>query len=100
MTTPRIVTIDADLEEIVPGFLENRKKDLIQIEEHIQSSSWSHIESIAHKLAGNAGSYGFNDLGEIGAALEEACQSNDINAIKDYCNQYKEYMDSLQVEYN
>lgn len=99
MKQQRIVTIDSDLEEIVPGFLENRKKDLLQIQEHLQSSSWAHIESIAHKLAGNAGSYGFNDLGEIGANLEDACQASDIEAIKLYCEQYRDYMESLQVEY-
>ncbi len=94
-----IVTIDSDLQEIIPSFLENRKKDLSKIEEYLQTSNWSHIESIAHKLAGNAGSYGFDELGHIGASLEQACQSNHVEAIRDYCQQYQHYMDHLEVKF-
>lgn len=99
MSPTIIVTIDADLEEIVPTFLENRKKDLIKIQQFISSSSWDSIESIAHKLAGNAGSYGFNDLGKIGADLEDACQAKDVDTIINYCDKYKIYMSNLQVEF-
>jgi len=94
-----IVTIDSELQEIVPSFLENRKKDLIQIKDFLANSKWDNIESIAHKLAGNAGSYGFNDLGNIGASLEDACKAGDVTAIHDYCAQYQNYMDNLQVEF-
>ena len=99
MTEIIIVQIDADLEDIVPSFLENRKKDLEQIEIFLKEKDWGHIESIAHKLAGNAGSYGFNELGEIGIKLEEACQQAQFEEIKKYCDQYYQYMDNVKVEY-
>lgn len=99
MSQITIVTIDSDLEEIVPSFLENRKKDLTQIKDFLAQSNWDNIESIAHKLAGNAGSYGFNELGHIGAALEDACKAGDVAAIHDYCAQYQSYMENLQVEF-
>jgi len=100
MSSKIIVTIDSDLKEIVPTFLENRNKDLIQIEDFLTQSNWESIESIAHKLAGNAGSYGFNELGEIGANLEEACKSANVTSIHDYCTKYQDYMENLQVEFN
>lgn len=94
-----IVTIDSDLEEIIPTFLANRQKDLTQIQGFINNSNWDCIESIAHKLAGNAGSYGLHELGKIGAALEDACKKKEMHAILDLCEQYKLYMTNLQIEF-
>ena len=99
MTERRIVFIDKDLKEIVPSFLDNRRKDLDLIATHLSNQEWTHIESIAHKLAGNAGSYGFNDLGKIGAQLEEACQEGNHEDATKLCAQYKDYMDNLKVEF-
>ncbi len=99
MSEERIVYIDEDLKEIIPSFLDNRQKDLTLIKEHLAAEQWSHIESIAHKLAGNAGSYGFEELGIIGAKLEESCQQGDVATIKQYCDQYNQYMNNLKVEY-
>jgi len=99
MSKEKIVFIDSDLKEIIPGFLENRKKDINQLDDLIQNEQWKQIESIAHKLAGNAGSYGFDELGEIGSQLESACQNRDVELIKQYCGAYNEFMNNLKVEY-
>lgn len=97
--TKNVVTIDIDLKEILPSFLENRKKDIGLIEEHLKNGNYDHIESIGHKLAGNAGSYGFADLGLIGVAIEEACQNKDYDKLNDLYEQYKSFMDNLEIEY-
>ncbi len=93
------VTIDADLEEIIPTFLQNRQKDIVSIAEALTSNDYATIESIAHKLAGNAGSYGLDDLGEIGSKLEAACQTNDIDKIKSYCQSYGDYLAQLEIKF-
>ena len=99
MSEPIIVFIDEDLKEIVPSFLDNRRKDITLIATHLPNQEWTHIESIAHKLAGNAGSYGFNDLGQIGAKLEQACQEGNTDEATKLCAQYKEYIEHLKVEF-
>jgi HPt (histidine-containing phosphotransfer) domain-containing protein len=35
----------------------------------------AHTESLAHKLSGTAGSYGFTEVGEVAAELEALCQA-------------------------
>ncbi len=99
MAEKRKVTIDADLQEIIPSFLDNRKKDIVKLDEFLPAKQYSQIESIAHKLAGNAGSYGFDDLGQIGANLEAACQSLNEAEIANLCLAYKEYLENLEIEY-
>jgi HPt (histidine-containing phosphotransfer) domain-containing protein len=99
MSERKTVTIDADLEEIIPTFLQNRQKDIASIAEALSGSDYATIESIAHKLAGNAGSYGLDELGEIGANLEAACQTNDIDKIKSYCQSYGDYLSQLEIKF-
>lgn len=99
MSEKILVVIDKDIEEIVPMFLDNRQKDLGQIESFILGSDLAGIEVIAHKLAGNAGSYGFTDMGLIGADMEAACQRGDLEAVKALFEKYKDYLSHLEVEF-
>ena len=99
MSDKIVIEIDKDLEDIMPMFLENRKKDITQIEEFLSSNDISNIQVIAHKLAGNAGSYGLSELGEIGANMEQACLNNDTDSIKDLYDKYKVYMSNLEIKY-
>jgi HPt (histidine-containing phosphotransfer) domain-containing protein len=97
MSEKIVVTIDEDLEEIIPTFLENRKKDLENIAHALNNGDLKTIEVIAHKLAGNAGSYGLHDLGEIGVELEKGCQNEAIEEIKALHQKYTDYMNRLEV---
>lgn len=93
------VLIDKDIEEIVPMFLENREKDLIEIQNHLNDNNLGAIEVIAHKLAGNAGSYGFTDMGLIGARMEASCQASKADEVTALYEEYKNYLSQLEVEY-
>jgi HPt (histidine-containing phosphotransfer) domain-containing protein len=93
------VTIDQDLEDIIPSFLENRNKDIALINQSLESQDYEAIESIAHKLAGNAGSYGFDDMGDIGVNLEKACRDKNETLVKSLAAKYKYYLEHLQISY-
>ncbi|MBT5093957.1 MAG: Hpt domain-containing protein [Halobacteriovoraceae bacterium] len=94
-----VVKVDSDLKEIMPTFLENRKKDIGALKGLQESNDFKAIEVIGHKLAGNAGSYGLSDLGDIGVSLEEAAGKEDVAAIGLNCQKYQTYMENLVVEY-
>lgn len=94
------VVIDADLREIIPTFLENRKGDKASMQTALEAGDLKKIESIAHKLAGNAGSYGLPDLGNIGSKMEAECQRGDIEAVKSSIEMYINYLENLHIEYD
>ncbi|MEC7275494.1 MAG: Hpt domain-containing protein [Bdellovibrionota bacterium] len=93
------VTIDKDLEDIMPMFLENRQKDLNALKGHLETMDIESIQTIGHRLAGNAGSYGLEDLGHIGAAIEDSCISKDEAGIRENCQKYSEFMSLLKISY-
>ena len=96
---PFEVSIDSDLEEIMPMFLQNRQKDLDQLPTLFNEQKFNEIRVIAHKLAGNAGSYGLSELGEVGANMEDACLKNDIQKVEACIQDYQSYMKNLVIKY-
>ena len=71
------VYIDQGLEEIVPGFLENRRRDVQTLETALQENNLAQILIIGHRMKGDGGGYGFDAISMMGAALEQAAARED-----------------------
>ena len=93
------VTLDRDIEELIPHFLESRSKDIVLITSSIDTDDFKAIEGVAHKLSGNAGSYGFTALGLIGKTMETAAKEKDMDTIKNEFKKMKEYLSNLEISY-
>lgn len=94
------ITLNSDLKPLIDSFISNRHKDLEQIGTALGNNDVISIQTIAHKLAGNAGSYGFKELGLIGKNLEESCISNNWPEIEKYSALYAQYINNLVIEYS
>ena len=100
MSEARItVTVDEDLEELIPGFLENRKKDISLLSEALASGDIAQIQSIGHSIKGVGGGYGFDGLSELGAQIEMAAKEGDSSKIGEVIAEMSNYMDSIDIVY-
>ena len=93
------VTIDPDLEPLIPGFLENRQKDVQALTEALNSQAYDTVRSIGHSLKGVGGGYGFAEISEIGAGLEAAAKSQDPADIQAKIDSLQEYLANVEVVY-
>lgn len=87
MITPQAACIPCEPEvaELVPGYLANRRRDvslLIRLVEHDTLESWAQIETIAHRVAGTAASYGMPQLGEIAREIEKRARASDFTGAR------------------
>jgi len=94
------IQIDKDLEELIPGFLNNREKDVEVFTASIATKDFKTIEAVAHRLAGNAGSYGFTKLGDIGKSIELAAQQHDMNTINTGLANMINYLANIDIIYS
>lgn len=94
-----IIQVDADLEELIPGFLENRNSDILKLRASLESSDFENLRSIGHSLKGVGGGYGFELMSEIGAEIESAAKNNNADLIKDKINQFDDYLKRIDIEY-
>jgi HPt (histidine-containing phosphotransfer) domain-containing protein len=92
-----IVYIDADLEDLIPEYIENREKDIINIRELLKDEDIKTIERIGHSMKGSGGGYGFERISEIGKGIENACRDLNKNEIINFNNQLELYLKSIKI---
>ena len=93
------IEVDADLRDLVPGFLEHKRADTGTIRAVIDRADYETISQIGHKMKGEGGSYGFDAVTEMGATLERAGLSKDLDAARHTLEAFTEYLESVDVVY-
>ena len=94
-----ILYIDPGLEEIVPGFLENRRRDVQTLETALQENNLAQIHTIGHRMKGDGGGYGFDAISMMGAALEQAAAREDRDAIRRHIAELIDFLARVTVVY-
>ena len=93
------VQVDEDLEDLIPGFLENRNTDVNKLKTALDSSNFADLTSIGHSLKGVGGGYGFDQMSELGAAIESAAKAEDADTVRDKINLLEDYLQRVEIEY-
>ena len=94
-----IIYADPDISDLIPGFLENRHKDIKTISEALGKKEYDAIRLIGHSMKGSGAGYGFDDLSKIGAALEEAAEKKEALSIQKELAKVETYLKNIQVVY-
>jgi len=93
------VEIDIDLEDIVPGFLENRRNDIVELESFYEKREYLELERIGHKVSGSSGGYGFHQLGKIAKSIELVAQEKKDDELNKLIEDFKSYVENVQVSF-
>lgn len=83
--------------DLIPWFLQNRRQDVIAIMDALDRGDFATVESLAHGMRGAGGSYGFQTITDIGAALELAAESADTEASRKWVGELSRYLDRVEV---
>ncbi len=94
-----IIEVDEELKDILPSFLENRKKDIILLNEAISIKDYSSIEKIGHRVAGSSGGYGFDELGKIAKQIELECKSGHFENVEPLIKSFELYMTDIEIKF-
>jgi len=93
------VTIDEDLADLIPGFLENRRKDVNQVRQALKAGDFETVREIGHGMKGVGGGYGFDAITDMGAALESAAINRDDDRVQEQTDRLAAYLDSIDIVY-
>ena len=94
-----VVEIDQELLQVVPGYLESRRRDCAKIERLLASGRIEDIKFLGHQLKGSGGSFGFDEISDIGEALECAAQVRNADGIKSAVERLERYLARVAVAY-
>ncbi|MBI5100987.1 MAG: response regulator [Nitrospirae bacterium] len=92
-----VVYVDPDLADLIPGYLENRHRDIQEIERLLTEGDLQEILRLGHSMKGSGGGYGFDGITLIGEEMEEAARRGDKDALSALQKRLTEYLSRVRV---
>ncbi|MDE2058959.1 MAG: Hpt domain-containing protein [candidate division NC10 bacterium] len=93
-----VVYVDEDLADLIPEFLENRRRDVEQIKRLVQEDKFAELARLGHTMKGTGGGYGFTEISEIGQGIEEAGRRGDRETMTRLCERLAAYLTAVTVQ--
>ena len=96
---PYTVILARDFEELVPGFIENRRKELAELRGALAAGSYQQLGQIGHRMRGIGTSYGFDRVSVLGGQIEDRAAAADAAGLAARIDEYADYLARLKVVY-
>ena len=97
MREPVRVVVDAEILDLVPLFLENRREDLGKARSALAAADFGALGRLGHDWKGAGAGYGFDRVSELGAALGEAAKAEDAGAALRVVADLEEFLERVEV---
>lgn len=95
-----IVKCDPDLEDLIPGYINNRKKDIVSIQGCLEVNDLDKIRTIGHSMKGSGGGYGFDAITVIGDRLEVAALASNTTEMSQALLALEDFILRVEVVYS
>ncbi len=95
-----LVRANPKLADLIPGFLQNRRHDVNAMLDALDRSDFAIVENLGHGMKGAGGSWGFQGITDIGAALERAAESADNEESRKWVGKLSRYLDCVEIVYD
>lgn len=93
------VKISKDLEDLIPRFLEKRKKEIKDMKYFINENEISKGEILAHGLKGVFGSYGFENIYLLICKIDDLLKENKKNKALESIILLEKNINELEIIY-
>ena len=93
------VTVAKDLEDLIPSFMSNRRKELEALRAALAGSDFDELRRLGHRMKGAGSSYGFDLVSTIGKNIEDGAKASDATAIGSNLDTYEDYLAKVEIVY-
>ncbi|PWB79640.1 MAG: Hpt domain-containing protein [Candidatus Methylomirabilota bacterium] len=93
-----VVYVDEEIADLIPEFLENRRRDVEQIKQLVREGKYGELSRLGHTMKGTGGGYGFMEISDIGKAIEEAGARGDREAVTSLCERLETFLAAVMVQ--
>jgi HPt (histidine-containing phosphotransfer) domain-containing protein len=91
------VTVARDLEDLIPVFMSNRRKELDTLRVALASADFDQLRQLGHRMKGVGYSYGFDHVSTLGKHIEDGARSGDRAALEARIREYADYLAKVQI---
>ncbi len=93
------VMVAKDLEDLIPGFLRNRNKELETLKLALAAADFEQLRQLGHRMKGVGNSYGFAQVSVLGQEIEDGARSGDRASLEANIAQYGDYLSKVQIAF-
>ena len=94
-----LVTVPKDLEDLIPVFMSNRKKELDALRVALAAADFEQLRQLGHRMKGVGNSYGFAQVSDFGKHVEDGARSGDRALLETTIVRYNEFLARVQITY-
>jgi CheY-like chemotaxis protein len=94
-----VVQTDKNLADLVPGYLDNRRKDITCMTQALKRGDYEMIRIMARSLKGSVGAFGLDAIPDIGNALEQAAKQKNAEETARWIAELSVYLARLKIVY-
>jgi HPt (histidine-containing phosphotransfer) domain-containing protein len=93
------VTVARDIEDLIPVFLQNRRKELDSLRVALACADFEQLRQLGHRMKGVGYSYGFDHVSTLGKHIEDGARSGDRASLEATIREYGDYLSKVQISY-
>ena len=93
------VLVPAGVEDLVPTFMDNRRKELDALHRAAAAGDMEAILNIAHRMKGVGEPYGFLGVSTLGAEFHRAADQGDGRTLVSLVARYATYLREVRVSF-
>ena len=94
-----IVHVDADLEDLLPGFLQDWEEEIRAMREALEKNNYETIRKLGHDMKGIGGSCGLSVITDMGSGLADAAKAMDQDLIRKNLDMLSGYLERVEFVY-
>jgi CheY-like chemotaxis protein/HPt (histidine-containing phosphotransfer) domain-containing protein len=94
---PISIEIPPGMEDLIPGYLANRRKEVTDMNELLEANDFTRLVMLSHNLKGTGTEYGFPELAQFGAALEQSARKADCGSLSSQITDLGNYLDRVRL---
>ena len=93
------VKVAKDLEDLIPTFMANRKKEIDALRAALAAADFEQLRQLGHRMRGVGNSYGFEHVSVLGKQVEDGARSADRAALDAAIADYGDYLAKVEIAY-
>jgi HPt (histidine-containing phosphotransfer) domain-containing protein len=93
------VTVEKDLEDLIPVFMSNRKKEVDALRVALAAADFEQLRQLGHRMRGVGNSYGFAQVSDFGKHIEDGARSGDRALLESTIARYGDFLGKVQIAY-
>ena len=91
-----VVEVDEELLDIVPLFLESRRKDALRLGALLADANFEEVARVGHTVRGSAATFGFEALKELGSRLQRAAEGKEAGEVARVSTELTRYLEAVR----